>query len=213
MRLVGYTRVSTREQVDSGLGLEAQRATVEMAAALRGARIVSWQADEGISGSRTDRPGLLSALRLIRDGEADGIIAAKLDRLSRSSIHAMELIRDSNAEGWTLICVDLGLDTSTPIGKFTAGIMATVAELERDMISERTKAAMAAKKARGESVGRPREIDQQTRDLIWTLRSKGLGWKMIATELQRLKLKPPRGQSNTWATSTIRRICEGSTCA
>ena len=74
-------------------------------------------------------------------------------------------------------------------------------------ISERTKAAMAAKKERGEPVGRPRQISEATRQRMIDLRSEGLGWKQIAQALTDEGHKPPRGRSRAWATSTIRKVC------
>src|SRR4051794_28784928 len=84
--VIAYTRVSTEEQAASGAGLAAQRATIEAEAARRGWAIIDWHSDEGISGGKgiEDRPGLAAAVAAVESGKAGTLIAAKLDRLSRS---------------------------------------------------------------------------------------------------------------------------------
>jgi DNA invertase Pin-like site-specific DNA recombinase len=86
MKLVAYLRVSTIEQADKGYGLDVQRDAIRKAAKSLGAKVVAWTADEGKSGAlnAADRPGLVTALALIRDGKADGLIVRDLDRLARA---------------------------------------------------------------------------------------------------------------------------------
>lgn len=153
--VLAYLRVSTDDQDRSGLGIDAQRATIEEAAASKGWNVVDWIEDRGESGKSLERPGIQEALTLIEDGGPDVLVAAKLDRLSRSAIDFMTLVQRAKSNGWALVILDLGVDMTTPVGKFVAGVMAQVAELERDMIRERTKAALKAAQRNGTHVGRP----------------------------------------------------------
>src|SRR5689334_11865173 len=84
VRLVAYARVSTARQARSGLGLEAQEHKINAAADMNGYDVVKWCVDRGESAKTTDRPALREALQLIADGEADGLICSRLDRLARS---------------------------------------------------------------------------------------------------------------------------------
>ena len=142
---VGYLRVSTARQGDSGLGLEAQRATIS-------AHISGSTASEFVeveSGRRDNRPQLAKALAECRRIGAT-LIIAKLDRLSRNTRFLLALI-DSNVE---LIFCDLP-QCSGPAGRMMLTVMGAFAEMEAGLISERTKAALAAAKARGVRLGNP----------------------------------------------------------
>lgn len=153
--VLAYLRVSTDEQGRSGLGLDAQRTAIEDAAKGKRWNVARWIEDRGESGKSLERPGIQEALALMEDSGPDVLVAAKLDRLSRSAIDFMTLVKRAREHGWALVVLDLGVDMTTPVGKFVAGVMAQVAELERDMIRERTRAALEAAQQRGTHVGRP----------------------------------------------------------
>jgi DNA invertase Pin-like site-specific DNA recombinase len=144
MRAVAYYRVSTSEQGRSGLGLQAQKATVEEYLQRNGATLVA-EFTEVESGGRNDRPQLQAALKRVTLSSAT-LVIAKLDRLSRNAAFLLTL-RDA---GTDFIAVDMPNANSV-----TVGIMAVIAEEERRLISERTKAAMKAAKARGVKLGNP----------------------------------------------------------
>lgn len=144
MRAVAYYRVSTFEQGRSGLGLEAQKAAVEDYVCRSGAILVA-EFTEVESGARNDRPQLQAALKRAKLSIAT-LVIAKLDRLSRNAAFLLTL-RDA---GTDIVAVDMPNANSV-----TVGIMAVVAEEERRLISERTKAAMMAAKARGVKLGNP----------------------------------------------------------
>jgi len=101
-QVVTYRRVSTEEQALSGLGLDAQEAAIEAAAAGRGWTVVAGFVDAGVSGSRppAERPGLAAALDALAGGEAGALVVAKLDRLSRSLLNMAQLMDRSSREGW-----------------------------------------------------------------------------------------------------------------
>jgi DNA invertase Pin-like site-specific DNA recombinase len=156
-RVVGYLRCSTDEQADSGLGLDAQRAAVEAACAAKGWTVTDWVVDEGVSGSvpPADRPAMARALRLLDGGEAGALVAAKVDRIARDLHDLTGLLRRADDDGWAVVALDLGVDTTTPVGRMLIGILGSVAEWERATIRQRTRDALAAKKAAGARLGRP----------------------------------------------------------
>lgn len=143
-RLVAYERVSTARQGASGLGLEAQRQAIEAFAASRGAEVLA-RFTEVESGKRSDRPELGKALHLAKVTGAT-LVIAKLDRLSRNASFLLAL-RDSSVR---FIAVDM-----PEANDLTVGIMALVAQAEREAISRRTKEALAVAKARGAKLGNP----------------------------------------------------------
>src|SRR5215213_6077825 len=160
---VAYLRVSTDEQAESGAGLDAQRAAIEAEATRRGWTITEWHVDAGVSGkSLNGRPALADALDAVRGRRAAALVVAKLDRLSRSLLDFAGLMADAQREKWNLVALDLGIDLSTPAGEFMASVMASAAQWERRIIGQRTKDALAARKAAGVRLGRPRLLDDAT---------------------------------------------------
>lgn len=143
-RLVAYERVSTARQGASGLGLEAQRKVIEDFANSRGAEVLA-RFTEVESGRKADRPELAKALHLAKVTGAT-LVIAKLDRLSRNAAFLLAL-RDS---GVRFVAVDM-----PEANDLTVGIMALVAQAEREAISRRTKEALAVAKARGVKLGNP----------------------------------------------------------
>jgi len=146
MNLIGYLRVSTARQGESGLGLEAQRAAVEQYAQRNGAAVLAWYT-EVESGKRSDRPELARALAHARRSKAT-LCVAKLDRLSRNVAFLSALMESKAA----LVFCDNPFATD-----LTLHILAAVAQNEAKAISERTKAALAAYKARGGKLGSARK--------------------------------------------------------
>lgn len=144
LRLVAYERVSTARQGRSGLGLEAQRHAIDQFATARAATVIA-RFTEVESGRRNDRPELQRALELARL-TGTTLVIAKLDRLSRNAAFLLTL-RDSGVQ---FVAVDL-----PEANDLTVGIMALVAQQEREAISRRTKEALAAAKARGVKLGNP----------------------------------------------------------
>lgn len=201
MRIIGYTRVSTGEQAESGAGLEAQRAALEAACESRGFELVRVIEDAGASGKTLSRPGLDEALQLIAAGEADGIMVSKLDRLSRSVIDFGNLLAVAEKGGWNIVALDFGVDLSTPSGKLVANVLMAVAQWEREAIGQRTKDALAVKREQGVKLGRPRVIDEALRARITESRSRGVTLAGIASELASEGV--PTAHGGTWRASTI----------
>src|SRR5579872_386025 len=148
-KFVAYLRVSTDRQGKSGLGLEAQREAVARYLNGGGWKLVA-EYVETESGKRNDRPKPKAALSHAKAMGAT-VVVAKLDRLSRNTRFLLDVIES----GADVVFCDLPQIPPGPTGKFLLTQMASVAELERGLISERTKAALAAAKARGVKLGNP----------------------------------------------------------
>jgi len=209
-KFISYYRVSTDKQGKSGLGLEAQKAAVTDR--LDGGR---WQIVgefiEVESGKRASRPELDAAIAACKKQKAT-LIVAKLDRLSRNVSFLLKLIES----GLEVFFADLP-ELNGAMGKFVLITMANVAELEAGLISERTKAALKAAKARGVKLGRhgaevlaPR-YRQEARDradqlgpLIRDLQANGYSLNRIAMELNKKKVRTPRG--GRWDHSSVRNV-------
>jgi DNA invertase Pin-like site-specific DNA recombinase len=152
---IGYARVSTGLQ-DESLQVDALQRT--------GAdRILV----DRVSGTVDDRPGLRSALECARAG--DSLVVWRLDRLGRSLRHLIDVVRDLEARGLALISLTEQLDTSTPGGRLVFHVFGAMAEFERDLIRERTRAGLDAARARGKRGGRPRKLDEKKKTQALTL--------------------------------------------
>ena len=158
--VIGYVRVSTDGQADSGAGLAAQRATIEAECGHRGFTLAAIYEDAGASAkSLAGRPALSEALDALARGEASVLIVGKLDRLARSVADFASLVRLAERQGWAILACDLGIDMTSPTGGLLANVTASVAEWERRIIGVRTKEALAARRAAGVTLGRPRTLD------------------------------------------------------
>ena len=149
-KAIAYLRVSTDEQADSGLGLEAQRAAIQAAADELGVQIISWHSDEGLSGALDieSRPGLQAAVNSLKRGWV--MLVAEISRLARDPDVAGEVrmrVRRKRAEILSAKSAENGSDDA--VGTMTRRMTDLVAEQYRLAIRERTRAAMDAKQARG----------------------------------------------------------------
>ena len=202
-KLLAYVRVSTDEQGDSGLGLEAQAAAIKVYCDAQGHELYGLLRE--VESAKGKRPVLEEGLQSIERGEYDGLIVSKLDRLSRSVVQANEIHDRLDKAGAALIALDLNVDTSTAVGRMMMNVLATVAQWERDTIGERTRSALRAKVARGEPVGRKRVIPDEVRLLAQDLRRQGLTYSEINTALLEAGHVPPNGVRR-WQLSTIQRL-------
>lgn len=197
----GYLRVSTEEQARSGLGLDAQRNELEREAVRRGWPSITYVMDDGYSARTLERPGLASMLATITLG--DVLAVAKLDRLSRSVGDFVGLMARAQRDGWSLVVLDLALDTTTPMGEFVALTMANVAQLERRLIGKRTSDALQAAKARGQRLGiGNRVLDAELRARIVAEREAGESLRAIANRLNAEGVPTARGGAR-WHASTV----------
>jgi DNA invertase Pin-like site-specific DNA recombinase len=207
MNVIAYTRVSTDEQAASGLGLEAQMNTIATAAVARGWSITQTFTDTG-SAKDLRRPALIEALAEL-DRRGGTLITAKLDRLSRSVLDFAGLAERAKRFGWSIVALDVDVDTTTPTGELVANISASVAQWERRIIGARTSAALQAKKANGFRLGRPVTLDQQVRDRIADDHRRGGTLSGIARTLNAEGVPTARG--GIWHPSTIAKVLESIT--
>jgi DNA invertase Pin-like site-specific DNA recombinase len=212
-RIVGYVRVSTDEQGASGLGLDAQRAAIEAVGIARGWQIVEIVVDAGISGAISfgSRPAGAEALVLVESGQADAIVAAKLDRLSRSVSRFADLVEQARADRWALVALDVDVDMTTASGELVANVMAVVAQWERRAIGERTRAALAAKRAQGVTLGRPKLIEPKLEARIIAARQGGSTLQAIADDLNAVGITTPTGRR--WSPALVRKITVRNGCS
>lgn len=203
-RAIGYTRVSTSEQADSGAGLDAQRHTIEREAVRRGWDLISLEIDAGASGKSLDgRPALDAALAAVEGGDADVLVVAKLDRLSRSVADFAALLDRAQQHGWGLVALDLGVDTTTPAGELVANVMAAVSQWERRVIGVRTREGLAARRAAGVRLGRPSVLPASVVARIVAERTRGATLRVIADALTADGVPTARGTSSSWGTSSV----------
>lgn len=166
-RKIGYARVSTIEQC-----LDLQMS------ALRGAGCDIIFRDSGVSGSQTDRPQFSQALNAI--GAGDMLVIWRLDRMSRSLRHLMDINDALKGRGAFFESLTEKIDTSTAMGEFVFHILGAVAQLEREIIRERTRAGLAAAAERGCYPGRPRKLSPSQLMTIAGERQEGTPWATLA---------------------------------
>jgi DNA invertase Pin-like site-specific DNA recombinase len=204
-RAVVYIRVSTDEQSTS---VQAQRETCARLALQRGYDIVREYIDENVSGAIPieKRPALVQALKALADDQADRLIVAKLDRLARNVRVALEIDEDyAQRHGWGILFGDMDVDTSTAVGKMQLSMFASVARFERDRISERTREALAVKRARGVRLGRPSNLSPDVIERIVAERDSGSSLRAIAAGLSRDGVATAQG-GRAWYASTVRKV-------
>lgn len=163
--IVSYVRVSTDLQATEGNSLEAQRAAIRRWA---GDRYIGAEHEDVITSRAKRRPGLHQALADVRRTQGT-LVVARLDRLSRSVGEFAALLDQANEEGWQLVTLDPMVDTTTPYGRAMAQMAAVFAQLERDLISQRTKEGLAAAKVRGAQIGRQSIIPEHVQVQIVAL--------------------------------------------
>ena len=145
---IGYTRVSTVAQT-----LDQQNAALTAAGVTR-------TFSDTMSGARDDRPGLAAMLDYVREG--DTVVVWKLDRLGRNTLHILETVKELTERGVTLVSTTDGIDSSTAAGRMVIGVLASMAEFERELAKERTALKREASKRNGSKFGRPRKVDDST---------------------------------------------------
>lgn len=195
MRAVGYVRVSTEGQAVEGVSLDMQRAKLAAWAELHDAELLAVYADDGISGSRADRPGLVDAIARAKREKA-ALVVYSLSRLSRSTLDTLRIAGDLERSGCDLVSLVEQVDTTTPAGRVIFRVLAAFAEFERDQLAERTRQAMQHLRSQGRVVGAiphgysrdgdrliPQEQEQRVVALASELRAQGLSLRAIADEL------------------------------
>ena len=198
---IGYARVSTEEQAMGGVSLPAQTEKIRAYCTLHGFTLTQVISEEGVSGTipLAERPGGAELIRALRTREVRHIVTLKLDRLFRDAMDCLAWVTKWDRAGIALHLIDQGgqaVNTRTAVGRFLLTIMAGVAEMERNLISERTKLALAYKRERRKVYGAvPYGFRREGEDLVPVpeelevirlmlhLRKQGLSYQEIANEL------------------------------
>ena len=219
-KAIGYIRVSTDDQAESGLSLAHQRSKIEAYTLAMDLHLVELIEDAGESAKSMNRPGLQRAIESIRKGEATALVILKLDRLTRSVRDLGTMVELFEKTGAALISVQDSINTQTAAGRLVLNVLGSVAQWEREAIGERTAAAMAVKKTRGELVGAvpfgfdladdgktlsPNPSEQESLSILRELRARGLSYRKIGTELESRGIKTKNG--GHWQAMTIRNLC------
>jgi DNA invertase Pin-like site-specific DNA recombinase len=202
---VGYIRVSTEEQRQSGLSLEAQRAAIRGECQRRGWVLNEIFEDIASGKSTNGRHGLKQAIAMCESKRATVLMAASLDRISRSTLDFATLAEQARHGGWAINVLDISMDMTTPHGEAMATMAMAFAHLERRLISTRTKAAMAQAKTNGVQLGRPVVTTTKTRRRIRGLRTRGLSWQGITRHLNERGVLTDTGCR--WHPTTVRQAC------
>jgi DNA invertase Pin-like site-specific DNA recombinase len=167
--LIGYARVSTQDQ-----SLELQREALVEAGCQR-------VHEDKVSGTRADRPGLAKAMELLREG--DTLVVWKLDRLGRSVKQLVDLVGELHKQGVQFKSLTDAIDTSTPSGRFFFHVMASLAEMERELIIERTRAGLDVARQLGRKGGRKPKMTESKIESARKLLASGMPAKDVAKNL------------------------------
>lgn len=221
----GYTRVSTEEQARHGVSLDAQEERIRAYCTMAGLEMGRLISEQGVSASKAlrNRPGGAELIAAVDRGEVQHVVALKLDRLFRDAEDALHQTKAWDRAGVALHLVDMGgqtLNTASAMGRFFLNMMAAFAELERNLIAERTSTALSHKK-RQRSVYGPtpyafsaiagkleaNSAESTTLAMMRTWRAEGWSYREIAAELQALGIPRKRG-GQKWHASTVQRILQ-----
>lgn len=208
-RAIGYGRVSTQEQAEHGISLDAQEARIRAYATMRGLELVEVVIDAGVSAGKytlSTREGGKRVLAAVKAGAVRHVVALKLDRLFRNTIDCLTTVHAWDKAGVSCHLIDMGgasIDTASAMGRMFLTMAAGFAEMERNLTAERTTAALGRKREKGERIGAVpygKQLDADGLHLIdhpaeqavvatvRELRAEGLSYRAIAGELNRLGL-------------------------
>lgn len=217
-KAIGYTRVSTDEQAREGVSLENQQEKIKTYCSLNDMTLVNIISDEGMSAKNLSRGGIQGLMSLVKHGKVDAVIVYKLDRLSRSVKDTIALIELFERHKVAFHSISDHIDTKTATGRFFLHIMSSLAQMERELIGERTRDALSHKIVKGERVGHipygylldtdgktllddPGE--QEAIALIKELHKKKLTYRAICRELE---VKAYEAKKGTWHPQKVKNI-------
>jgi len=226
MNAIGYTRCSTHEQADSGLGLDAQEQRVRAYCTLKGMRLIDIITDAGVSGGKAlaSRDGGRALLDALKRKRADAVVMLKLDRMFRNAGDCLTTVEQWERQGVSLHIADLGgnaIDTTSAAGRFMLVVLAGAAEMERNLTRERTRSAMAVKRSNGQRIGTvpygydladdgstliSNDAEQAVIGDIQTMRLRGMKLQEIADNLTSNRVPTKTGKSKRWTHQAVARI-------
>ena len=199
-----YLRVSTARQANEGVGLEAQESKCRAHAERMGWDVAEVFKDEGISGKDgvDNRPGLKALLARARSIPGAVTVVYSVSRLARRQRLLWQLLDERDGEGLSISSATEAFDNTTPTGRAMLGMIAVFAQLEADMVSERTKDALAEVKAQGKKLGQKtmKELCPETVEYVKKLYATGLySYKSLAEELNRQNYPTVTGRGKWWS--------------
>lgn len=219
---VAYVRVSTEDQANEGVSLEAQQAKLAAWCVVNDCELLASHTDAGLSGGRADnRPGLQAAIEQACRTKSV-LVVYSLSRLARSTKDTIAIGEKLDKAGADLVSLSEKIDTTSAAGKMIFRMLAVMAEFERDQVSERTSMAMAHKKSKCERVGTVpygfdlaadavtlvrNEAEQQVIEAIQAMRVQGLSYRKIAAELENQQILTKAGEAK-WRHTTIKSILD-----
>jgi DNA invertase Pin-like site-specific DNA recombinase len=220
MKAIGYIRVSTEDQAREGVSLDNQKSKIMTYCELKDLDLIEIIEDAGISAKNLNRPGVQRVLEMVRKKEVNAVVVYKLDRMFRSTEDALQTTRRFDKWGISFHSIHETLDTKSAMGKFFFTLVAALAEMERGIIGERTKAALAHKRANGEKTGGDvpygydldetghlveNEAEQKAIRLIHDLNQKGYSLREICRELEKEGHRTKTGKIS-WNPKTVSMI-------
>ena len=220
MAAVGYVRVSTEDQAKEGVSLDNQKSKIMAYCQLKDLELREVIEDAGISAKNLRREGVQKVLRLARRKEIDAVVVYKLDRIFRSTVDALETTKAFDKWGVSFHSIEETLDTRSAMGRFFFTLTAALAEMERRLIGERTKAALAHKRSKNEKTGgdvpfgydltpagilTENENEQRIIKTMCRLNKDGYSLRKICRELEKAGHLTKRGNP-IWRPSTISKI-------
>lgn len=219
----GYVRVSTEGQAAEGVSVEMQRARIAAHCFAAGIELGGVLADEGASGKTLDRPAFGELLEKVRAGEVSHLIVYKLDRMTRRTRDLLALVEDElKPRGVALVSLSEAIDTASPAGVMVLTMLGALAQMERELIAERTRAALAHKRTRGDRLGttplgfttpeagaamQPVAAELAPVTHIVKRRAAGTPYRAIAAELTAAAYPTKRG--GAWDAGTVRKLWLG----
>lgn len=226
MKAIGYTRCSTNEQADSGLGLDSQTERIKAYCTMRGIELADIITDAGVSGGKplASREGGERLLGMLKSKQAEAVVMLKLDRMFRNAGDCLMTVDRWEKTGVALHVVDMGgnaIDTTSAAGRFMLVVLAGAAEMERNLTRERTRSAMAVKRGNGQRIGTvpygydlasdgatliPNEAEQIVIAEIRSERTAGRTLEQIANRLSQKGVLTKKGKTRNWRHQAIARI-------
>ena len=229
MNGIAYLRVSTIGQAEHGISLDAQDAAAHAYAVLKGIDLVGVLREEGVSGGKplAERHRGAEIMRAVRKGEVQAVIVTKLDRAFRDAADCLGVVKEWDKRNVSLHILDLGgnsIDTASAAGRFMLTVLAGAAEMERNLIGERTCAALAHKASRGEKLGGdcpfgydaveqdgtmvlvPNLREQAVVSIAKDLRAKRTSYREIAEHLNCKDYTAKRG--GDWFVTQVKRLLD-----
>jgi DNA invertase Pin-like site-specific DNA recombinase len=205
MRMIGYVRIGPRERHSTRPELDEQRKTIRRECDRRGWSLVGIEEDVR-SGRSTHRPALEAALAACRAGDADGVVVARLDRLTYSLDHLALLVREASAREFNIVAVDLGIDLATKEGRHLAAVLSTTAGWTPRAFSLRARHALAERRdGSARRRGRPPSTPHAVAARIRSWRASGWTLQAICDALNAEGVPTPRGGA-LWRPTSLRAV-------